>query len=131
MPERRTYSTNSPWEPVVGYSRAVRSGPFIAVAGTTAWDPELGIVGRDDPAAQARHIFGIIRRALEALGSRLEEVIRVRIYLVDITHADAVGRVHAEFFSSIRPACTMLAGVRLVDPALLLEIEVDAVASER
>jgi enamine deaminase RidA (YjgF/YER057c/UK114 family) len=123
---RTTHSTNSPWEPVVGYSRAVRSGPFIAVAGTTAWDPERGVVGIGDPAAQARHVFGIIRTALERLGGRLEDVIRVRVFLADIAHADAVGRVHAEVFGHIRPASTMLAGAVLVRPELLLEIEVDA-----
>jgi enamine deaminase RidA (YjgF/YER057c/UK114 family) len=125
---RRTYSTNSPWEPVVGYSRAVRVGSIIAVAGTTAWDPQRGIVGEGDAGAQARHIFGIVRRALEALDARMEDVIRVRMMLADIADQDAVGAVHAEFFRDIRPASTMVAGAVFVDPRILIEIEVDAVA---
>jgi len=124
------FATNSPWEPVVGYSRAIRSGAFIAVAGTTAWDPERGIVGPGDAGIQARHIFGIIQRALEALGAQLDDVIRVRMYLADIKDADAVGRVHAEVLGAIRPAATMLAGLVFVDPRLLVEIEVDAVVRE-
>ncbi|MBL9147256.1 MAG: RidA family protein [Phycisphaerae bacterium] len=130
--ERRTYSSKAPWEAVVGYSRAVRVGSFIAVAGTTAWDPERGgPVGPNDAAAQARHIYGIVRRAIEALGGSMADVVRTRTFLVNIEDADAVGRVHAEFFAEVRPAATMLAGTKLVDARLLVEIEVDAIVPTR
>lgn len=124
--DRRTYTSGAPWESVVGYSRAVRTGPLITVAGTTAWDPTVGAIAPGDAAGQARHIYGIIRHAIEALGGTMGDVVRTRTFLVDIADADAVGRVHAEFFAAVRPAATMLAGTRLIDPRLLVEIEADA-----
>jgi enamine deaminase RidA (YjgF/YER057c/UK114 family) len=124
--ERRLVSSGSPYEPIVGYSRAVRVGNLVAVAGTTAGSSGKP-VAIGDPAAQTRAIIETIEKALAAAGASLKDVIRTRVYLVDITHWEAVGRVHGEFFSEIRPANTTLQVSRFVDPDWLVEIEVDAV----
>jgi enamine deaminase RidA (YjgF/YER057c/UK114 family) len=124
--ERRLVSSGSPYEPIVGYSRAVRVGNQVAVAGTTAGSGGKP-VAIGDPAAQTRAIIETIEKALAAAGASLKDVIRTRVYLVDITHWEAVGRVHGEFFSEIRPANTTLQVSRFVDPDWLVEIEVDAV----
>jgi enamine deaminase RidA (YjgF/YER057c/UK114 family) len=124
--ERRLVSSGSPYEPIVGYSRAVRVGNLVAVAGTTAGSGGKP-VAIGDPAAQTRAIIETIEKALAAAGAGLKDVIRTRVYLVDITHWEAVGRVHGEFFSEIRPANTTLQVSRFVDPDWLVEIEVDAV----
>jgi enamine deaminase RidA (YjgF/YER057c/UK114 family) len=127
MAERiRRIASGAPWEAAVGYSRVVVAGDRVLVAGTTAVGPDGGIVGPGDPGAQARQCLENIRRALEAAGATLAAVVRTRMYVTDIAHWDAVGRVHGEFFSEIRPASTLVQVSALVDPAMLVEIEAEA-----
>lgn len=124
---RRLASTGSPWEPKVGYSRAVRVGATIAVTGTVGIEAD----GSFGPTleAQSRRALTIIRAAIEALGGKLDDVVRTRIYVTDITRWDEVGRVHGEFFGVIRPATTMVEAARLIDDAALVEIEADAIVA--
>lgn len=111
----------------MGYSRAVRVGNLVYVAGTTATDPHGQIVGAGDPGAQTRQIVANLRTALEHAGARLDHVVRTRIYVTDITQWEAVGRAHGEAFGHIRPACAMVEVSRLIAPEILVEIEADAV----
>ena len=127
MTERQLVSSGALWEPVVGYSRAVRVGPWVSVAGTTAASEGGGVVGGSDIGAQAREALRRIEKALEQVGGGLENVVRTRIFVTDISRWREVGRVHGEFFGTIRPATSMLEVSALIDPALLVEIEADAV----
>jgi len=125
---RHNVSGNSPWEPRVGFSRAVRIGDWIAVAGTVATGDDGGIVGAGDAYVQAKQALSNIEVALHKAGAGLAHVIRTRMYVTDAAYAEAVGRAHVEVFGSVRPAATMVVVKALVDPAMLVEIEVDAVA---
>jgi enamine deaminase RidA (YjgF/YER057c/UK114 family) len=127
---RRNVSGGAPWEPIVGYSRAVRVGPHVQVAGTTALDATGAVVGPDDPYAQTVQILKNIAAALEKAGARMEDVVRTRIFTTDISRWEEISRAHGEFFRDIRPACTMVEVSRLISPELLVEIEADALVEE-
>ena len=127
-PKRQSVSSASPYEPVIGISRAVRIGQAIAVSGTAPIGPDGKTVGAGDPSAQARRCFEIAKQALEKLGASLEDVIRTRVFLTRIEDWKAVAEVHGEYFRGIRPASTFVQVSRFVDPDWLVEVEVDAVA---
>jgi enamine deaminase RidA (YjgF/YER057c/UK114 family) len=130
MNARRNFATGTAWEAVVGYSRAVRVGALVWVAGTTATGPDGRIVGPGDAAAQTRQALENVRAALARAGAGLEHVVRSRIYVRDIARWEEVGRVHGEYFGAIRPAATMVEVSGLVDPEMLVEIEVDAFVTD-
>lgn len=128
--QRQMVSSGAPWERVVGYSRAVRVGPWVSVAGTTAAAEGGGAVGGDDAAAQMREALRRIALALEQTGATLHDVVRTRIYVTDITRWQEVGKAHGEVFTGILPATSMVQVAALIDPALLVEVEADAVVLE-
>ena len=122
---KQSVSTGTVWEELAGYARAVRVGDHIYVSGTTATGPD-GLVGGDDPAAQARFIIDKIERAINDLGGRLEDVVRTRVFISDVAHWEPVARAHGERFAAIRPANTLVEA-KLVGPDYLVEIEADAI----
>ena len=131
LSDRTNYSSGTPWESIAGYSRAVRVGNIIEVAGTTAVDAEGQVVGAGDISKQTDYIFNKIRNALNHAGSKMSDVIRTRMYLTDINDWEAVARVHGDIFSDIKPVSTLVEVSGLIDKELLIEIEVSAVVSGR
>lgn len=126
MRERQKYSSGAKWEPIVGYSRAVRVSERIYVTGTTATGENGEIVGKGDAYAQTVQVIRNIEKALKALGAGLENVVRTRMFVTDMSRWEDYGRAHGEFFGEIMPATTMVEVSRLIDPDMLIEIEADA-----
>ncbi len=127
---RTNYSTGSSWEPIIGYSRAVRVGSHISVSGTTATGSDGKIVGIDDIYAQTKQAISNIEAALKLADVPLSSVIRTRIFTTDISQWEKIGRAHGEFFGDIRPATTMVEVKALISPEMLIEVEADAIVAE-
>ena len=128
--KRESYSSAAPWEAIVGYSRAVRTGPFIAVTGCASVGPDGELVGEGDPYSQAMRCIEVIREVLESAGAGLTDVVRTRMFVTNIEQWEEIGRAHKEAFGDIMPATTMVEVSRLIDPRMLVEIEADAVVTD-